>query len=262
MAETNHTVEATGADVEAAVEAGLTRLGVARDAVEVEVLDEGGRGVFGLGGRDARVRLSVKPQPTAQVTAELPTGREPEREPEEPLADAPSADRSVAAEEEETEATGDQVGIAQEVLIELLALMEIKGVEIEAYRAESVGDEEEPPWILNILGSDVDALVGYRGKTMDALQRITRLIVGHEIEGRTNLVLDVGGFKARREKSLRRLAHRMAQQAARTNRIVALEPMPPNERRIIHLALRDDPNVTTESVGEDDRRKVTIIPQG
>ena len=96
---------------------------------------------------------------------------------------------------------------------------------------------------------------------MDALQRVTRLIVGREVEGRTALVVDVGGFKARREKTLRRLARRMAEQAERTNRIVTLEPMPPNERRVIHLALRDNPGVTTESVGEDDRRKVTIIPQ-
>jgi spoIIIJ-associated protein len=74
-------------------------------------------------------------------------------------------------------------------------------------------------------------------------------------------VIDVEGFKARREKSLHRLAHRMAKQAMRTNRTVRLEPMPPHERRIIHLALREHPGVTTDSVGEGDRRKVTIIPR-
>ena len=76
-----------------------------------------------------------------------------------------------------------------------------------------------------------------------------------------HLVVDVGGFKARREKSLRRLARRTAEQALRTGRTVVLEPMPPHERRIIHLALRDHPDVVTESVGERDHRKVTIIPR-
>jgi spoIIIJ-associated protein len=104
-------------------------------------------------------------------------------------------------------------------------------------------------------------LIGRRGKTLAALQRITRLIVGRELESRARLVVDVGGFKARREKSLRRLAHQVAEQAVRTGRTVVLEPMPPNERRAIHLALRDHPHVTTQSVGEGDRRKVTVIPQ-
>jgi spoIIIJ-associated protein len=87
------------------------------------------------------------------------------------------------------------------------------------------------------------------------------MIVGQETARRSQLVVDVEGFKARREQSLRRLAERMAEQAVRTNRTVTLEPMPPNERRIIHIALRDHPHVTTESVGEGERRKVTIIPK-
>ena len=96
---------------------------------------------------------------------------------------------------------------------------------------------------------------------MAALQHITRLVVGREIESRVHLVVDVAGFKARRQKSLGRLARRMAEQAMRTRRTVTLEPMPPHERRIIHLTLRGHSDVTTESIGEKDRRKVTIIPR-
>jgi spoIIIJ-associated protein len=112
-----------------------------------------------------------------------------------------------------------------------------------------------------VRGAGTDALIGRRGSTLDALQLITRLIVGREMMGRVHLVVDVGGFKAHREESLRRLAQRLAEQAVRTNRTVVLEPMPPYERRYVHLALRDHPHVTTQSVGEGDRRKVTIIPQ-
>ena len=97
-------------------------------------------------------------------------------------------------------------------------------------------------------------------ETLAALQRITRLIVGREVSDHVHLVVDVDSFKQKRELALRRLAQRLADQAVETARTVVLEPMPPQERRIVHLTLRADPRVTTESVGEGDRRKVTIIP--
>jgi spoIIIJ-associated protein len=115
--------------------------------------------------------------------------------------------------------------------------------------------------MLDVHGSGTDALIGRRGDTLAALQLITRLIVGREMSGRVHLVVDVDDFKARREQALRRLAQRLAEQAVRTGRTVMLEPMPPHERRYVHLALRDHPHVTTQSIGEGDRRKVTIIPQ-
>jgi spoIIIJ-associated protein len=104
-------------------------------------------------------------------------------------------------------------------------------------------------------------LIGRRGETLTALQYITRLIASRELQRRANIVLDVEGYKSRREQMLRRLANRMADQAIQLGRTVSLEPMPPYERRIVHLALRDHPEVTTQSVGEGDRRKVTIIPR-
>jgi spoIIIJ-associated protein len=93
---------------------------------------------------------------------------------------------------------------------------------------------------------------------LNALQFITRLMVNRRLRGRANIVVDVEGYKVRREKALRQLAHRMAERVARDGRTVSLEPMPAYERRIVHLALRDHPAVTTYSVGEGDSRKVTI----
>jgi spoIIIJ-associated protein len=239
MAEIERTTEAAGTNVEAAIEAGLASLGVDRDAVEIEVLDEGSRGVFGLGAREARVRLTVKPLAEPSM-------------PDEPVA-LPTAEPGVA---ERTEAE-----IAQGVLRELLALLGMEKASVDVRRAEPAPGEKDPPLVLSVHGQDTDALIGHRGKTLAALQHITRLIVGQEMAGRTHLVVDVEDFKVRREKTLRRLAGRMAEQATHTDRKVVLEPMPPHERRIVHLTLRDHPDVTTESIGEGDRRKVTIIPR-
>ena len=242
MVEVEQAIEASGADVDAAIAAGLARLGVERDAVEIEVLDEGSRGLFGLGGREARVRLAVRPQPAPATLAE-------------PVI-LPTVEVATPAVMEKREAE-----IAQEALMELLALMGMKEVRVDVHWAEPAADEGEPPLVLDVHGPDTDLLIGRRGSTLAALQYITRLIIGREVAGRVNLVVDVDGFKARREQSLRRLAQRLAEQALRTGRTVVLEPMPPHERRYIHLALRDHPQVTTQSIGEGDLRKVTIIPQ-
>jgi spoIIIJ-associated protein len=246
-----HVVEAVGEDIESAIANGLMRLGIDRDAVEIEVLDDGSRGLFGLGAREARVQLTVKPRTVPEEGLVAPA------EPITPSAEEPAGAVPVPKSSKPT----DEAEVARGVLLELLALMGIENAQVDTRRAEPVEGEKEPPLILDVHGPGTDVLIGRRGKTMAALQHVTRLIVGREVESWIHLVIDVEGFKARRAKSLRRLAHRMAEQATRTNRTVKLEPMPPHERRVIHLALRNHPDVTTESVGERDRRKVTIIPR-
>jgi spoIIIJ-associated protein len=103
-------------------------------------------------------------------------------------------------------------------------------------------------------------LIGRQAETLNALQYLSSLIVSKEIGHSIPLIVDVEGYRARREQQLRQLARRMADQATKTGRRQVLEPMPANERRLIHLELRDNPDVTTESIGEEPRRKVTIIP--
>ena len=258
MEDMERAVEAIGVDVEAAIEVGLARLGVGREAVEVEVLDDGSRGLFGLGAREARVRLSPKPQAMPK------TG--PAASPDEPVGPVQTFELPIEEPGEPpisdlAEAERNEAEVARSVLLELLALLDMDGARVEVRYAEPTAGEGEPPLILDIYGTGTDALIGRRGTTMAALQHITRLVVGREIESRVHLVVDVAGFKARRQKSLGRLARRMAEQAMRTRRTVTLEPMPPHERRIIHLTLRGHSDVTTESIGEKDRRKVTIIPR-
>ncbi|MCX7683002.1 MAG: Jag N-terminal domain-containing protein [Anaerolineae bacterium] len=241
--ETERVLEVSGADVEIAIAKGLIRLGANRDEVEVEVLDDGSRGLFGVGAREARVRLRVRGK-AAQPSASPP--------PTPPSARVERARAKVSGK--------DEVETARSVLLELLDLLGVEKARVEVRRAEPAEGEDKAPLVLNARGVGIEALIGRRGETLSALQHITRLITSRELESYSNVVVDIDGFKARREQSLRRLAQRMADQALRTGRTVVLEPMPPHERRIIHIALRDHPLVTTQSVGEGERRKVTIIP--
>ena len=262
MTDMKQTIEVTGLDAETAIQKGLEQLDVGQDRVEIEILDEGKRGVLGLGARDARVRLTRKEQAPApppetshdETAQESVAQEETPRETYTQTSDA--ADESVDDHTEQKEAE-----VAQSVLVELLELMGLGNVQVKVERATPAPGEKDPPWILNVRGKDADILIGRRGETMDALQRVTRLIVGREMSSWVHLVVDVEGFKARRADSLRRLALRMADQVIETDRRAILEPMPPHERRVIHLALRDHPQVFTESVGEGKQRKVTIIPR-
>lgn len=261
-------IDITAASLEEAIDNGLYRLGLTRDDVIIEIIEEGSRGVLGMGSREAVVRLTpLKP----------PQYREPE-EPVEPevIPDEEWAEPALEVEEEEevvveapSSQTSDQASsdslseeeakISADTLRDLLAQMEIQA-DVETYRADAESASEEPPWVLDIHGPDLGILIGRRGETLNAVQYITRLIVSRELQRRANIVVDVEGYKMRREQSLRKLAKRMADQARRMGRTVTLEPMPPNERRIIHIALREDKSVNTESVGAGDQRKVTIVP--
>ena len=149
----------------------------------------------------------------------------------------------------------------RELLTGLLERMNLAAqVEIVPQSAAEV-DDDEPALVLNIVGDNLGVLIGRQNETLSALEFVTRLMVNQQVRTRTNFVVDVNGYRAKRAESLRKLALRMAEQVSQSGRTVALEPMPPAERRIIHLALREHPDVITQSVGEGDRRKVTIVPK-
>jgi len=148
---------------------------------------------------------------------------------------------------------------ARETLEELLAKMRVKArVAADWQPVLEAGDPRT--LLLEVTGDDLGSLIGPRGETVAALQYITRLMVSKEVGEGINVLIDVEGHRRRREEQLRRMARRMAEQAVQRGRTMVLEPMTPAERRIVHLELRDHPDVHTESVGEGDKRKVTIIP--
>ena len=145
------------------------------------------------------------------------------------------------------------VKIATEVLDTLLKFMEIEG-EVKVL-------SRGLPVVLNVEGKDLGILIGRQGQTLTALEYITRLVVAGQLESWLPLNVDVAGYKKQRHESLQRLALHLAEQAKVTKRAISLEPMPSDERRIIHLALADDPDATTQSVGEGENRKVVISPK-
>ncbi len=122
-------------------------------------------------------------------------------------------------------------------------------------------DEDRPTLWLSLRGGDADTLVGPRAQTLDSIQYLMRALVHRSVDGNYNLVVDSDGYRERRQRSLVSLAKRMADKAVRTSRSVRLHPMPANERRIIHMTLRDDPRVTTQSRGSGRRRAVSISPR-
>jgi len=239
--------------VDEAIARALTELGLAPDQVKVEVLREAKRGILGIGAEDALVRV------TEIVPAEVEAGEAPVAEPVIPRV-APEA----VAPEAPAEGPAAEAGVpaqlqsvAREVLEGLLQAMRIPG-KVETYVRPSEEPGEPPSLILNITGDDLGVLIGRRGETLQALQFITRLMVNRRWHSLANIIVDVEGYKMRRERSLQQLAQRMAEKVSRDGRTVSLEPMPAYERRIVHLALRDHPTVTTYSVGDGDARKVTI----
>lgn len=131
---------------------------------------------------------------------------------------------------------------------------------VEAKYGEESDNLPFRPILVDVSGNDLSILIGRRAKTLNALQYITRLILGKELEHGIPLSIDVEGYRQRREMQVRQLARRVAEQVADTDREQALEPMPPNERRFAHIELQDDKTVYTESVGQDPHRKVVIYP--
>jgi spoIIIJ-associated protein len=251
------TIEIIAPTINEAIEKGLADLELTRDEVDIEILDEGSRGLFGLGSHQARVRLIVKqnvPEASESVisssSSEMPYIEEAEEEPELKPVRIPPANAKEQI----------PLHVSQETVSELLIKMHIQA-QVEASYGEVDEERGTRAILVDINGKDLSVLIGKRTETLNALQYISRLIVSKELGENVTLVIDVEGYRSRRERQLRQLAHRMADQAIKTGRKQVLEPMPPNERRIIHMELREDTHVTTESFGEEPHRKVTIIPK-
>ena len=152
----------------------------------------------------------------------------------------------------------DVGGMAKEVLENLLSLVEISA----SVNLEAGGSGDQAVIALDIEGEDLGILIGRRGETLSSLQYLVNLIVGRRLKAGVGVVVDVAGYRQRRYESLRLLAQRLADQVRSTGSSVTLEPMPAAERRIIHLELKDDPYVTTQSIGQGEARKVAILSKG
>jgi spoIIIJ-associated protein len=159
--------------------------------------------------------------------------------------------------------SSDDVKTAERVVTELLNKMKLPAsVSAQTAAALDAQDEQQGPTItIDVQGENLGSLIGRRGETLDNLQYIARLLAAKEIGRYVNLVIDVEGYKSHRAEVLKQLALNLAERVVSSRKPMSLEPMPANERRIVHLALREHPGVRTESSGLGERRKVTIFPK-
>ena len=264
------TLEIIAPTVEEALAQGLAQLGLPAEAVSMEVLDAGTKGLFGLGGRQVRVRLTVKSDEEIASPEPTPSASKPDREPA-PVSPLPWGGASKKKFEpkpkepapspisEEDAETDELLNLAEETVSKLLYHMNLQA-QVSAHYEDS--DREDRRAIhVDVRGDDLSILIGRRSETLNAFQYVASLMVGKEVQQWVQLVVDVEGYRNRRERQLRQMARRMAEQVVKTGRRQVLEPMSANERRIIHIELREHPAVTTESAGEEPHRKVTIIPK-
>jgi len=234
-------IEQSGRTVDEAVETALKALGVSREEVEVEVLAKESRGLLGiLGTTEARVRVTT-------VSADAGPDASP--------AVSPSAGPVVSPGLTDV---GDLAQRAAELLTAMLDHMGIPGeVRVTSDDAEAVRIE-----VYNC--PDVGLVIGKRGQTLAALQLLVAMMSNRPqpLEERRRIILDAEGYRARREQTLQSMANSAAARAKRSGHPVSLVALDPRERRIVHLALADDPGVTTRSEGEEPNRSVLIIPRG
>lgn len=246
-----------------AVDAALEELGVQQDAVGYEILEEPGRKMFGIGGdRGAKVRVWVKDDYIAELEDAKRVAREV-LEVDEVVAGSPViieeeapkgaiGDEPAELSDEELDKVADT---AVEVLQTILTSFGIQGSSIEEYE----GDEGEI--ILDVVGGDLAVLIGRHGRTLDALQALSSAITNRKLGFRYPIIVDVEGYRHRRRQKLEDIARRSADRAARQHTAVRLRPMTAYERRVVHVALRDDRRITTQSEGEDPFRMVVINPK-
>ncbi len=201
-------IETLGRTVEEAVQKALKELGVDREDVQINILEEPSKGLFGLRNRLARVEVVLDQNP----------GK-----------------------------------VAKRFLENVLRIMQVKAdMEIR-----HMGDYIH----LNLRGANLGILIGRRGETLDALQYLTNLHVRKKCEHKGKIILDVEDYRSKREKTLARLAVRLAEEAKRTGRNIVLEPMNPHERRVVHTTLQGNRYVQTHSEGEEPYRKIIIVPK-
>ena len=247
------------ASVEEAVSRAAKALGVEENELSYRVVDQGNSGFLGIGARDARIEVEAPPaaeaeEPPAQV----------------PLSEPPAADEVGVSEEAEEESHSDVGDIApepqenaeeipgeivEETETRIIALLDAMGFDarVEVYDAGGFV-------AVDVTTVDTALFIGQKGETIDALQYLINASTNRRKTSRVRVVLDAEGYRQRRVEALQGMAHRSARKALREARPIELPPMNPAERRVVHLFLRDNPRVMTESEGVGDARRVRVSP--
>ena len=250
--------------VDEAIEAALKEFNTTRENVEVYVMEEGSKGIFGIGAKDAKVRVSYNEEKIENVkisisTEDITEAKKPTPKPKKkpaPVKEAPKAEK--VEEEEEVvirperkstysaEAVEEGRVFVEEIVKKMGTSCSVAAVDGEAR--------------LVVSGEDVGVVIGRRGDTIDAIQYLTNLYVNKERHGDDycRITVDTENYRARREETLRKLALSVANKAVKYKKDMSLEPMNPYERRIIHSALQNHKYVKTKSVGEEPNRRIVV----
>ncbi len=278
-------IEITAHDIESAINQGLSRLQLLRAEVKIEVLDEGSRGVLGIGARPARVRLT--PYAEIEATAEAgPVAADASPSADSPMtaADAASeraqpdqtdadASRDAASQDDLSDLDASSAGERESALVSALTdddarlAAELTQAVLDRMRFKTTcagrlvqpADDRDGAHIwVAIEGEDASRLLAHQAESLEALQLVVQNMWAHKTKSSARITLDADQYKANREQRLKQMATRLAERVVSAGRPITLEPMPPADRRLIHLALRDHPQVYTESEGEGNQRRVTI----
>ncbi len=268
-------IEISSSDIETAISKGLQQLNLLRAEVKIEVLDEGSRGVLGLGVKPARVRLTpfeeIEAAEAAAKAAAIVSVQSDEMNDDDDL-DDDDVDEAAETDDEDEADTDDEAeshdDAAPKIDGEDLAFTLVRGIVdrmgltdagVTARSVFPIDSDDEPSiWINVDLGEEEDLLLGYQSEGLNALQTIVQTMWSHQTKSSLRVNLDVNGYRARREQQLMNMARSMAERVLESGRPITLEPMPARDRRIVHMTLREMDGVETESSGEGPTRKVQI----
>ena len=270
----NGSIRVSAKTVDDAITEALIQLGVTSDRLEYEVIEKGSAGFLGIGMKQAVIEARRKPEPKEEKVEE-PVVEEPVKA--EPKKVETVQPQKAAAEKkaDEPQKAAFEKAVEKEVKEEVKK--ETKLVEVQPQTIEAVEDflkntmkamdmevelkteiDQDGALCVDMSGEHMGILIGKRGQTLDSLQYLANRVANKHQEGYVRVKLDTENYRARREETLRHLAKNIAHKVKRNRRPVALEPMNPYERRIIHSALQSDPYVMTHSEGEEPFRKVVI----
>ena len=270
----NGSIRVSAKTVDDAITEALIQLGVTSDRLEYEVIEKGSAGFLGIGMKQAVIEARRKPEPKEEKIEE-PVVEEPVKA--EPKKVETVQPQKAAAEKkaDEPQKAAFEKAVEKEVKEEVKK--ETKLVEVQPQTIEAVEDflkntmkamdmevelkteiDQDGALCVDMSGEHMGILIGKRGQTLDSLQYLANRVANKNQEGYVRVKLDTENYRARREETLRHLAKNIAHKVKRNRRPVALEPMNPYERRIIHSALQSDPYVMTHSEGEEPFRKVVI----
>lgn len=279
-------IEVTAPDVENAISQGLAKLNLIRADVKIEILEEGSKGVLGIGAKPARVRLTpfddLETQNVSAQSANSDDDFEDDNIDEDDIDDDDIEDDDIEDDEmdvdDENLADDDNDGeeedvdgapmiegepLAVEIVQNILDKMGFRRAECSGRSILPMDDADQPSIVIDISVDerDEEAFLSHNGEALQAMQTLVQTMWSHKTKSSVRVNIDVNGYKARRQEKLMNMARRMAERVVESGKPITLEPMPAIDRRIVHMALRDNEAVYTESLGEGMSRKVQIKPK-